>query len=153
MIKNVKIGTKITIVVAAAAIATVVVISLISNSFSKSSIANNYRQNLRILTDVREKKIHYYVEQIKANINFLAGSQPIKNALKQSEEPAPSAFTAMEVSMEGMESDTAAMGLGEELEMMESPEVVPDMSVITDLDSQIDITEFLKKVNQNLPTK
>ncbi len=86
MIKNIKIGTKITVIVVAAAFAIAVAISFVSNNFSKKSIANNYRKNLRILTSARESKIQNYIDHLLSSIQLIVQSEEIKKGLAQNNE-------------------------------------------------------------------
>ncbi len=74
MIKNLKIGTKITAVILAVVLITLAAISFIAFNFGKQSIDDQSFENLRTINSLKADKINNYLSQVKANTGYIAQS-------------------------------------------------------------------------------
>lgn len=87
MFKSLKISTKITGLVIAMVIITLLAISYISFTLSKQAIRDRYNENLAVVTQHRADKINSYFDQVQANLEFLVKTNTIKEGTLQQAAP------------------------------------------------------------------
>ena len=78
MFKSLKISTKITGLVIAMVIITLLAISYISFTLSKQAIRERYNDNLAVVTQHRADKMDRYFGQVRANLEFLAKTKTLQ---------------------------------------------------------------------------
>lgn len=70
-IKNIKIGSKVSILVIGLVVITVATTSFIAYQFSKDSLQEKYKENLNVIADSKSQKIDAYFEDVENNIKLL----------------------------------------------------------------------------------
>ena len=90
MFKNIKIGTKITMVVITIVMITVAVVSYQAYNLSKKSVERRQSDNLNMLLNNKIDKISSYLSHINKNAQLITGSELTKNTLATSGQEADS---------------------------------------------------------------
>ena len=81
MLKNIKIGSKISILVIGLVILTVAAVSFIAYNFSRDSLQEKYLVTLDVIVDQKADKIQEYFNEAKSTIRLIQNLDVIKNNL------------------------------------------------------------------------
>ncbi|MFY7786544.1 MAG: hypothetical protein ACOVQA_01605, partial [Thermoflexibacteraceae bacterium] len=86
MFNEIKIGTKITMLLISVVFISVVAISFISYRLSKDSIEKRYWESLSVLAQLKEKELEDIFKQLEYNLNFIQKSARVQESILQSRE-------------------------------------------------------------------
>ncbi|MGB3181201.1 MAG: PAS domain S-box protein [Cyclobacteriaceae bacterium] len=74
MFKNIKIGSKITVVLLAVVMLTIAAVSFITYNFSKKALEERYTESLNVILKLKKDKLTYYFEQASTDARVLRSS-------------------------------------------------------------------------------
>jgi PAS domain S-box-containing protein len=86
MFNEIKIGTKITMLLISVVFISVVAISFISYRLSKDSIEKRYWESLSVIAQLKEKELEDIFKQLEYNLNFIQKSARVQESILQSRE-------------------------------------------------------------------
>ena len=78
MFKDIKIGTKITLLLLSVVISTVLAISYLSYVESLQTVEKRYFESFRLLSDLKSKQIESVFETLEKNISYIKKSNGFK---------------------------------------------------------------------------
>ena len=93
MFKNIKISTKITILIVAISLVSVLAISLFTYHINVKNSEEKLHTNLSVIADNKSAQLSHYFAHIASTVNFLQNSPEIKNLLSSSPDSLQSTLT------------------------------------------------------------
>ncbi|MFN6089404.1 MAG: hypothetical protein ACK47E_11725, partial [Cyclobacteriaceae bacterium] len=93
MFKNIKISTKITILIVAISLVSVLAISLFTYHINVKNSEEKLHTNLSVIADNKSAQLSHYFAHIASTVNFLQNSPEIKNLLSSSPDSLRSTLT------------------------------------------------------------
>ena len=103
MFNEIKIGSKITMLLLTVVLMSVFAISFISYQLSKDAIEKRYWESLSVMANLKSNELQSVFKQLEYNINFIQKSQRVQESILQSRQA--SDFDSMETVISGRLND------------------------------------------------